>query len=213
MNLRLAWNRAGRRPGFSVIELLVVIALFGIVVAIAVPASAPAVGGYRLAGAARAVFYETSLAKMRAAAGFTRARLQVDLSGGTYQLQYWNRDTSTWTTEGGTERLPPGVWFGFGALTSPPPNTQGSIGQASPCLNDSATALALMGWSYPAPAATTACVQFNSRGVAIDATGAPTGTGAVYLTDGAMTYGTTVSATGMAQLWWTRAGTASWQKQ
>jgi prepilin-type N-terminal cleavage/methylation domain-containing protein len=213
MNRRLARTQAGRRSGFSVIELLVVIALFAIVAAIAVPASAPAVGGYRLAGAAREVFYNASLAKMRAAANFTRARLQVDLSGGTARLQWWDRTTSTWTTEGGTAQLPPGVWFGFGSLAAPPPNTQGTIGQAAVCLNDAATALALLGQPYPAPAAGTACLQFNSRGVPVDATGAPTGTGAIYLTDGSTVYGTTVSATGMAQLWWTRASAAAWQRQ
>lgn len=212
MKRRLGWSH-DRTGGFSVVEMLVVIALFGILVAIAVPASAPAVGGYRLAGAARGVFYNTSLAKMRAAAAFTRARLHVDLTTRAYRLQWWDRDNNRWTTEGGTEQLPPGVWFGFGSLTAPPPNTQGAIGQAAVCLDDAATALALLGQPYPTPAAGTACIQFNSRGVAVDATGAPTGTGAVYLTDGRMVYGTTVSATGMTQLWWTRAGATAWQKQ
>ena len=205
-----AWSN---RRGFSAIELLVVIALAGIIAAIAIPASAPAVGGYRIAGAARAVSYDISLAKMRAAANFTRARLQVDLASGGYRLQTWNRDTNTWTTEGGTEQLPPGVWFGFGALASAPPNTQAVIGQAATCLDDASTALALLGLAFPAPPAGTACVLFNSRGVPVDTTGAPTGAGAIYLTDGSTVYGTTVAATGMTQLWWTRAGVASWVRQ
>jgi prepilin-type N-terminal cleavage/methylation domain-containing protein len=213
MNRRLEWTQAWRQSGFSVIELLVVVALFGIVAAIAIPASSPAVGGYRLSGAAHAISYEISLAKMRAAAGFTRARLQVDLSGGTYQLQSWNRDTNAWTTEGGTERLPRGVWFGFATVASPPPDTQGSIAQASACLSDGATWAAINGWPYAPPAGGTACVQFNSRGIPVDATGAPTGAGAIYLTDGRTVYGTTVSATGMAQLWLTPTLATAWQRQ
>ena len=50
--------------------------------------------------------------------------------------------------------------------------------------------------------ATTACITFNSRGVAIDTnTGAPTGNDAVYITDNAQVYAVTVGATGMSQVW------------
>ena len=140
-------------------------------------------------------------------------KLQVDLGGGAYRLQSWDKSTNTWTTEGDAERLPRGVWFGFGAVASPPPNTQGSIGQASPCLSDAATAAALTGSAFAAPSATTSCVQFNSRGIPVDATGAPTGADAIYLTDGNVVYGTTVSATGMTQLWWTPIRRTAWQRQ
>jgi hypothetical protein len=105
--------------------------------------------------------------------------------------------------------LPGGVWFGFGTLAAPPPDTQVAITQAAPCLDDAATALALLGLPFPAPSAGTACVLFNSRGVPVDTTGAPTGAGAVYVTDGSTVYGTTVAATGMTQFWWTRGGVAS----
>jgi prepilin-type N-terminal cleavage/methylation domain-containing protein len=190
------------RGGFSVIELLVVLALFGIIAAIAVPASQPAVSGYRLAGDAHAISYQISLAKMRAAASFTRARLFVNPSDSTYRQEAWDKVTNTWATAGGTERLAQGVGFGYSAITTAPPNTQGTIGQAAACRDDSGAAID-----------GTSCVVFNSRGVPIDTTGAPTGTDAIYVTDGTAVYTATVSATGMTQLWWTPARALAWQRQ
>jgi prepilin-type N-terminal cleavage/methylation domain-containing protein len=213
MNDKNLRPRGNHRHGFSLIELLVVIGLFAIVAAIAVPASAPAVGSYRLAGSAHALLYEISLAKMRAAAGFTRARLYVNRQDGTYTLQSWNKATNTWRTEGGTGQLPQGIWFGFDAISTPPPNTQATINQASACLSDSATLAVLNGTTPGAALSGTSCVQFNSRGIPIDQTGAPTGIGALYVTDGTAVYGATVSATGMAQLWWTPTPVVSWRKQ
>ena len=194
--------RASHERGFSLVEMLVVLALFGVIAAIAIPMARPAVGGYRLAGSARNIAYEVSLAKMRAAAGFTRARLFVSLADGTYRIEAWDKSASDWTTDGGVEQLPPGVSFSFGSATSPPPNTQGTIGQAALCRD-----------AAGAEIANTACVVFNSRGIPIDHTGAPTGTGAVYITDGTAVYGATVMATGMTQLWWTPTRVLAWQKQ
>jgi prepilin-type N-terminal cleavage/methylation domain-containing protein len=188
--------------GFSIIELLVVLALVGVVAVIAIPMAKPAVGGYRLAGSARNIAYEVSLAKMRAAANFTQARLFVNLGDGTYRLETWDKTTSTWTIEAGIEGLPQGVGFGYGGIATPPPNTQGTIGLAPACLDAGGAVIA-----------SSACVVFNSRGVPIDSTGAPTGVNALYITDGTAVYGATVAATGMTQLWWTPTRALNWQKQ
>ena len=63
-------------------------------------------------------------------------------------------------------------------------------------------------------------IVFNSRGVPIGPSGAPTGTeppiatDALYVTDGSAVYGATVSATGMIRLWQTRpTATPTWTLQ
>ncbi len=85
-------------------------------------------------------------------------------------------------TQGGTTALSTGVTFGFGGVTLAPPNTQATIGQASQCMEDDGiTAIA-----------NTACIMFNSRGVPIDSSFAPTGD-ALYVTDGMVVYGVTVA--------------------
>ncbi len=196
-------NRAtGATQGFSVLELLVVVALLGIVAAIALPMAQPALNSYEIGGQAHAVAYDVSLAKMQAASGFTQARLYVNLANNSYHIESWNQATSAWTTQGGVTTLPSGMGFGYGSLATPPPNTQGTIGQASACLDASNAVIA-----------NTSCVLFNSRGTPIDATGTPIATDAIYLTDGTAVYGVEVSLAGLAQLWWTPTWRTAWQKQ
>lgn len=188
-------------------ELLIVAALIGIVAAMAIPFGEAAIGGERLAGQARAVSYQVALAKMRAAASATRARVFFDFANGTYRLETWDRTNDQWTTNGGIERLPRGVAFGFGEVGTPPPNTQSNILQPAACregLNDATDEIADSG-----------CVVFNSRGIPIDVSGAPTGENAVYVTDtnGSVVYATTVSATGLSHLWWTATSNVTWRRK
>jgi prepilin-type N-terminal cleavage/methylation domain-containing protein len=196
------YQRSRSGQGFTIMELLFVLALFGVLAAIAVPISKPAVGGYQIAGQAHALAYDVGLAKMQAASGFTQARLYVNLASNTYRVESWNSTTGAWIAQGDTVHLPSGVGFGHGGLATPPPNTQSPIGQASACLDASNAAIV-----------STSCVRFNSRGVPIDATGTPTLQDAVYLTNGSVVYAVSISLAGLTQLWWTPAGSAAWQKQ
>ena len=182
-----------RSNGFSLIEIIIVVGIIGVISAIAVPMFGNAVAGFRVSGDARSVSNAAAVAKMRAASDFSRVRLYVDLDARTHKIQSWNKTSD-------------GVLLGhcraarllcrrastsdIGAVTTAPPNTQATIGQASPCTADDGT-----------PIANTACIMFNSRGVPIDSTFAPTGNDALYVTDGTMVYGVTVAATGMLRLW------------
>jgi prepilin-type N-terminal cleavage/methylation domain-containing protein len=202
MNQQNRHRNSGSRQGFSILELLVVLSLFGILAAIAVPMAKPAVSGYQIAGQAHALAYDVSLAKMQAASRFTQARLFVNLAARTYRTETWDKTTSAWVAQSDAVPLPYGVGFGYGALGTPPPNTQGTMGQAAACLD--ASNEAILG---------TSCVQFNSRGIPIDGTGTPTGSDVVYLTDGSTVYAVAVTLAGLTQLWWSPASAAGWQKQ
>jgi hypothetical protein len=106
-------------------------------------------------------------------------------------------------TEGETMTIAPVDAFSFGVTATAPPNTQTTIAQAPPCLDNLGAAID-----------GTACVVFNSRGLPVDATGAPTGIDAFYLTDNVALYGITISATGMLRMWRTPARSApTWALQ
>jgi hypothetical protein len=164
--------------------------------------------GYRLSGDAQAVANMVALAKMRAAAQFTRVRVHADLNGRRFRLESWDKAAGAWVPQGGTVGLSNGVNFGFGALAAPPPNTQAAISQSPPCTNPG-------GGPGGAVAAIddSACIVFNSRGVPIDDVGAPQGGNALYITDGASVYATTITATPLVRQWWSNAAVAAWVRR
>ncbi|MGH9785777.1 MAG: pilus assembly FimT family protein [Terriglobia bacterium] len=199
--------RHGER-GFTLVELVIVVAIALIVSAMAVPQFVTIRRNYRSLGDSRNIHSEIVLAKMRAAANFTRARARFDLNARSYRLEIWNRATNVWATEGGIERLTPDVRFGVGALTTPPPSTQAILGQSPECRPGDAT-----GPAGGAAIANTACVEFNSRGIPVDTGANPFGNNGIYITDGTSVYGSTVSITGQAQAWRAEANVANWTRR
>jgi prepilin-type N-terminal cleavage/methylation domain-containing protein len=196
--------------GFSLLEVLLVVGLSTVIAAIAVPMMKNTLGDFRLSGDARGLTNAVSLAKLRAASDFSQSRLFVDTNARTFRVETWSKTAvpPDWVIEGGSTTLSSGDTFGFGAIAAAPPNTQAPFGQAPPCVNNAG-----------APIGNTACILFNSRGIPVDqagvppAVGAPTGNGALYITDGTAVFGVTLSATGMIKLWRTNASAANWVLQ
>jgi prepilin-type N-terminal cleavage/methylation domain-containing protein len=187
--------------GFSLLELMMVVAVSGVLAAIAFPMMS-GVGRLRVDGDARNLSHAVTQAKMVAAAKFTRSRLYVDLTVNTYHTEIWQKTgTPGWVLQGGDTYLSNSTEsFSFGVVSSAPPNTQAVIAQAPPCLDDAGN-----------PIGNTACVLFNSRGIPIDPTGAPTGAYALYITDGTAVFGVTMAATSAVRLWRTNpVSTPAW---
>ena len=188
--------------GFSLIETLVAVALVGIVASIGVPMTGNLLSSSRIVGDTRSLTNAITLAKMRAAASFQQARVYVDLSSSTYRIETRRAAGLAWVLDQGPTSLSTQVSFGFGNLASAPPNTQAAIAQSPACLTTAGAAIG-----------NTACVVFNSRGIPIDSTGAPTGIDAVYANDGRAVDGVTVSATGLVRMWARSPNGSTWTRQ
>lgn len=190
--------------GFSLLEMMLVLAVMGIVAAMAVP-MINSLGYLRTAGDARNLSHAVSLARMMAASQATRTRVFVDLTDNAYHTDVWQRTGAPgWVREGGRTRLSDfTAGFGFGIVSTPPPNTQAAIALAPLCLDDTGN-----------PIGNSACIMFNSRGIPIDSTGAPTAAYALYITDDTAVFGVTVSATSAIRLWRTpQVSVARWVQQ
>jgi len=178
-----------RCRGFSLIEILVVLVICGIIAGMAIPTLLSLVQSFRTGGDARNLSGDISVAKMRASADYTRARVYVDLTARSFQVERWDFATTTWIAEGGTQFLSKGVDFGFGSVTTPPSGA-GAIAQAPLCYSDATPTVTI---------ASTACVVFNSRGVPVNSSGVPIGTDDLYIADQTSVYGITVLATGLVR--------------
>lgn len=198
-------RRLAGQQGYTLIDILVVVGLIGVLGAIAVPVIGSSVSGQRFRADAQALNNLVGVAKMRASAGFTRARVRANLAENTFVLERWDKTANLWVPEGGTERTFRDVRFGFGALGTPPPDTQAVIALSPRCRGGIAPGSVEIG--------DTACIVFNSRGLPIDGEGVLFGGHALYLTDGSGVYATTVTATPRIRLWWTPLTTTSWSEQ
>ena len=191
----LCRRHGGQQAGFSTLEMTGGMIISLALLTLALPSLANATRSHNLSGAARVIAGQVTLTRTRAAAGFTQARVNVDLTAGTYKVEVCaikNLATggcSTFTAEGGTQSLPSGITFSFGPI-SLPAGTQSSIGQ-------------------------TGSILFNSRGAPIDAsTLGSTGNDALYLRNTlGQYYAVTVSANGRVAIWrYDQVGTPAWKR-
>jgi len=196
--------RRNKQGGWTLLEISATLLILSVVSAMAIPQFLMFRKDTRTFGDARDLADMVLLAKMRAASNFTHARIYADTSGQSYHIETWNKTAGSWQTEGVVIPLSSGNTFAFGSLSSPPSGTQSTIGLAPQCQNVDGSAGTI---------SNTSCIVFNSRGIPVDSTGAPTANDAFYITDGSTCYSGTISATGLFQLWRTDVGAAHWVKR
>ena len=176
--------------GFSLIELLIVVTLFSIICAVAIPQVNGMLRGYRTINDARGIASQLALAKMRAENGFTQSRYNCNTTLRSCQLEICTSKgagtCNTFSAEGGPLLLSESVVFGVGSITTPA-GSQTAIQNTNQIL-------------------------FNSRGIPVTTSGAPTGGYGIYLTNQAGdNYAVTVYATGRVAVWRYDAGVWSIQ--
>lgn len=219
--LRLRRTRPHASRGFTMIELLLVVAVSAVIAAVAIPSYTSIQRYLRINEDGRSLNALVALAKMRAAQDYTHARVRANLAASTYQLEVWSKSLNSgngcWKTDNDTYNrctndttspvvaLSTGVQFGFGTVGAGAPNPQTIFGQAPACTT---------GVAGPNPGGTkasTACIEFNSRGLPVDSTNLPTANDALYITDSDSVYGITVIISGLIQDWKSTASATAWQ--
>lgn len=209
-----------KQAGFSFIELLFVMVVAVLIAAFAVPQYMATMRNFRIAGDARDINGEILLAKMRAAANFTRARVFFDLDNRTFRSQMWCKAClpNAWqdVAIGAPQFLSTGIIFGVGGASAPP-TINGFPAQTTLSLPP-ACKRGIPGnpGGGGDEAGNNACIVFNSRGFPVDDAGGPTGEDAIYITDTIATHGVTLSITGLSAVWRHDEGdpdTAHWYRR
>src|SRR6266571_882684 len=184
-------KRAHTSPGFTILELVVAVAVILIISAIALPGAMATLRAYRLAGSARAIAHQVSLARLRAETEFTNAQLVINPATNTYSLQVCTTagKANTCTTpddynnEGGIQPLSQGISFGLGAAAT-----------AAACHT---------------PMSQTLQTRFNSRGIPIllDGSGDTNPNDVIYLADDqGHAFAVSVTVGGHTRVWQYSAG-------
>jgi len=185
--------------GYTLIEMMLVVGIIGVISAFVIPITNGSIRGSQLRGDASSIRNLVGLAKMRASANFTRARVYADLGARTYILQIWDKTANAWVNDGGINQLSTGVNFGFGGLTAPLPDTQVNIMQSPLCTTEDTIA--------EGTTANTACVTFNSRGLPVDGDGNLYPRHALYVTGNDAVFATTITTTPLIRFWSSPHGT------
>ena len=191
-----------RQHGYSLLELMVALAIIGVVTATVIPITDTQLKANRLKADADAVRNLVGLAKMRASSRFTRARVLVNVAANSYVLQVWDKTAGAWVNDGAPTRTSTGVRFGFGTLAFPPLKPQDNIAFSPPCTPGLTAAGAI---------ANTSCLNFNSRGLPVDAAGLLYPRHAFYLRNEIGVFATTVTSTPLIRFWSSPNGTATWR--
>lgn len=166
-----------KSAGLTLPELIVNLAIISVLTATTVPAVSKTIQTFKITGAARSIASQLTLSRMRAASSFTQGEVSFNTSNGSFQIKLFNKTTNAFAPDStGMQYLIPGITFGYGSITTPA-GTQTSIAQSTQII-------------------------FNSRGIPVDNTGAPTGAYAIYLKNQVgQYYAVTVSVNSAIYIW------------
>jgi len=206
-------NEDQAQRGFTLIELMLVVFFTVLITAMAVTSIPTISRNYRIGGDTRSITAQINLARMRAASGFTHARVYMKLDANSYRLETWNKSGSCWQTDGDSNSctqstspitaLATGDTFGFGTISAGPTTATSTIAQAGSCKPGVA------GASAGTAIANTACIEFNSRGFPVDTSNAIVANDAIYLgTNSTDYYAVAVTISGQPAAY--RYGGSSW---
>jgi len=179
-------NKQSSERGFSLVELMIVVIIVLTLSAIAIPNVVSITRSSRNLSDARSISAALNLARMRAAADFTHARVYMDLTGNTFHVETWNKASGCWQTDGDSNSctqttspvtaLDSGDTFGYGTITAGPTAATSSIAQAPLCTSGVA------GASSGSTTSNTACIEYNSRSFPVKSDGSIVASDAIYLT-------------------------------
>jgi prepilin-type N-terminal cleavage/methylation domain-containing protein len=161
-------RQLGPCRGFTLIELLVVIGIIMVMIAIALPGYNTIVHSYRIRNDANNVMGILTVARMRAAADFARAKVSCDTTSNACTLTTRTSTAGAWPT---TPNEPQKVYLSSAVAFSIPAGAPGAG-------NQSAASQGRSGQANPY------FIEFNSRGLPIEDTlGSSVSDYAFYLTD------------------------------
>lgn len=96
--------------GVTLVELAIVLVIIAIMAGLLVPNIGAWLPNYRLRGAARDIVSVMRMAQMRAVSTNSRYRVNFDVAGNNYILQY-QTTSGLWVNDGATQNLPRGITF------------------------------------------------------------------------------------------------------
>ena len=185
---------------FTMIELLVVLLIMGIIVAFALPGAINSVRGYRLHSDATAIASYMNVARMRAPSQFAPYRLTVNIAAGTYVYERLCGDTPSTVDSACTSP--------YAAFTTPQTEMGTQVilpqNQLASCKPMGISAYPGTITADPNPCPDPLQFYFNTRGLPVDNTGSPLGSGgqAVYIWNQNQLYDVvTVSLGGRVSVW------------
>jgi len=176
-----------QNPGFTMVEILIVLGIMGVIAAFALPSAINFVKAYRLHADASAIASQLNVTRFRATSQYKPYRLTFDVTNGLYSMQRLTTAYGSPTTE-----LSLGLQPNIRMLsTCPVTATPGTIGSTFTGISTS--------------------IYFNTRGLPVDNTPAPTNNNVIYLANDYNLYdAVTVSLGGRITIWNYSTTTSTW---